>query len=356
MDSLPFISIIIPCRNEEKFIGQCLSSIIANDYPKDQLEVLIVDGISEDETRDIIKEYAQQYPFIKVLDNSKKFIPTAMNIGIQHAIGNLIFKMDAHSTYEKSYISNCVRVLREFNADNVGGALITMPGANTLIAKSISLSVSHLFGAGNSYLRIGSKAPRWVDTTGFGCYKREVFNRIGLYNENLIRSSDMDFNVRLRSAGGKILLVPEIVAYYRARPTLRAFWKHNFEDGLWAVYPLKFGSRTFYWRHLVPLVFVLSLLSSAALSTFSSIFLWLFLSILSTYALANIGSSVHISIKEKSSKYLLTVPVAFVARHIPYGLGSLYGLLKVLTAKQFWMQRFGHGKKDHATSEGPKGV
>ena len=342
MNNPLLVSIVIPCRNEEKFIAKCLDSIIANDYPKDRLEILIVDGMSEDETRDIVEGYTQQYRFIKLLDNPKKITPVAFNIGVQHAKGEIIMIMSAHSTYEENYISKCVKFLGEYNADNVGGILITVPGDDTLIAKSIVLSLSNPFGVGNSHFRIGGvKEPKWSDTAAFGCYKREVFERIGLYNENLARSSDMDFNVRLKNAGGKILLVPDIVAYYHARPNFKAFCKHNLSNGFWATYPLKFVNMSFSLRHYIPFIFVSSLIGSAVLSVFSPIFLWLFLFIFGSYALANAYFSVKIAAKEKDFRYLFAMPLIFATLHISYSLGSLWGLLKVIMSVQFWKNRFG---------------
>ncbi len=147
MNDLPLVSVIIPCRNEEKYICQCLDSIIANDYPKDKIEVLIVDGMSEDGTRKVLKHYAQRYPFMRVLDNSKKITPVALNIGIKNAEGEIIVRMDAHNTYEEKYISKCVESLHKYDADNVGGIWIIVPRGNGLIGKAIALALSNPFGA-----------------------------------------------------------------------------------------------------------------------------------------------------------------------------------------------------------------
>src|SRR4030067_2393082 len=140
------VSVIIPCRNEEKFIDRCLDSIIANDYPKEDLEVLVVDGMSEDRTEEIVKKYTERFSFIKLLSNLKKIIPSALNIGIQNANGSIIIRMDAHNVYSKDYISKCVNYLIEYNVDNVGGIWVTLPGKNTIVAESIALALSHPFG------------------------------------------------------------------------------------------------------------------------------------------------------------------------------------------------------------------
>ena len=171
------VTIIIPCRNEERYIGKCLESIINNDYPKDDLEVLVIDGVSDDRTRDIISKYTQQYSFISLFDNLKKIVPTALNIGIQNAKGDVVIRMDAHTTYEKDYVSKCVEYLQKRGVDNAGGVCVTLPGDDTVMAKSIALALSHPFGVGNSYFRIGLKEPKYVDTVPFGSYKKEVFEK-----------------------------------------------------------------------------------------------------------------------------------------------------------------------------------
>lgn len=314
-DDSQLVSIIIPCRNEEKFIGRCLDSIIKQDYPKDKLEVLVIDGMSEDRTREIIEKLKTQNLKLKIrlLDNPRRITPCALNIGIKNAKGDLIIRMDAHATYGKDYISKCVKYLNEYNADNAGGIIKTLPGKNTLIAKAIALCLSHPFGTGGSYFRVGSKEPKWVDTVFGGCYKREVFERIGLFNENLKRSQDMEFNLRLKKAGGKILLVPDIISYYYPKSNLKDFWKHNFEDGVWAIYPLKFVKMPFKLRHYIPLIFVLTLPLS----------IW-------PYFLLSLFFSFQIAHQEKNLKLFFLMPIAFFCRHLSYGIGSLVGLLKLL--------------------------
>ena len=255
-----YVSIIIPCRNEEKFIGKCLDSIIAQDFSKDNLKVLIVDGMSDDRTGDIVSEYSRKYPFIRLIDNPKKFVPSALNIGIENAGGKIIIRMDAHNVYENDYVSKCVRYLNEYGVDNVGGLCRTIPGGGSLIADCIAISLSHPFGVGNSYFRIGLKEPKYVDTVPFGCYKREVFEKAGLFNENLIRNQDIEFNLRLKHAGGRIILVPDIVSFYHARSTLKDLFKQNFWNGFWVIYSSKFANMPFSIRHLIPFIFVSSLL------------------------------------------------------------------------------------------------
>ena len=308
-----FVSVIVPCLNEEKHIAECLDSIVANDYPKDKLEILVVDGGSTDKTRGIVKSYGEQFSVIKLLDNPRVITPVAMNVGIRNAKGGIIIKMDAHSLYDKEYISKCVQHLEESGADNVGGVLQSVPAKDTLMAKAIAISLSHIFGAGGSYFRTGAAEPREVDTVAFGCYRKEVFKKIGLFNEKMEKIEDLELNYRLRRAGGKIMLFPDIRAsYYPSSETLGSFFKHNFTDGIWATYPIKYGFHVSL-RHLVPLIFVLTLPVS----------IWLYIPV-------SLLVSLQIALVQKDLRLAFVMPLAFAARHVGYGIGSFVGLLKLL--------------------------
>lgn len=330
MEKIPRVSVVVPCRNEEKFISKCLDSVLANDYPKDNLEILVIDGMSQDKTREIIKKYARQYPFIKLLDNPKYITPCALNIGIGQSKGEIIVRMDSHATYEKDYIRKCIDYLGKYKADNVGGIIKTVSSGNTLMAKSIAICMGSGFGAGNSYFRVGAEKPIEADTVFGGCYRKEIFDKIGLFNESLKRSQDMEFNMRLKGAGGKIILAPDIVAYYYPSSKLKDFFLHNFNDGIWATYPLKFVKMPFRPRHYVPLVFVSALIISFLLGLFFRPFSYIFSGIIFLYVLAVLYSAIKVFLKEKKAAYLLSLPVVFAARHIGYGLGSIAGIIKIL--------------------------
>ncbi len=328
-----FVSIIIPCRNEERFIAKCLDSILKQDYPKENLEVLVVDGMSEDKTKEIIKEYASKNSFIKILENPERFTPFGLNIGIKKAKGEYIVRMDSHAEYLPDYVSKCLKFSQESKADNVGGAIRTLPAKNTIAALAIAKVLSHPFGAAGSHFRTGSSKIRQVDTVFGGCYKKAVFEKIGYFNEKLIRSQDIEFNKRLKKAGGKILLVPEISAIYYPQANLSDFSKHNFNDGVWTIYPLKFGVRIFSFRHLIPLFFVLGFLGSLILGFF---FFWaklVFILIFGTYLLLNLFFSFSIAFKE-GFNYLIYLPFAFFSRHFGYGLGSIFGLIKIIWSRE----------------------
>ena len=328
---LPLVSIILPCRNEEKFIARCLDSIVANDFPKESLEILVVDGMSQDGTREILAGYTRRYQFIRLLDNPRKITPVALNIAIANAKGEIIMRMDAHATYDDKYISKCVKMLDQHNADNVGGIWRIIPRTNTLIGQAIVKSLSHKFGIGNAYYRIANEEkPRQVDTVPFFCLRKQVFQQLGLFNEDLLRGQDMEFNLRLKKAGGRTFLVPDIVSYYYARSDMKSFLKHNWCNGVWAILPFAYSNvMPVSWRHLVPLVFVSVLTGSSLVA-----FVWPFsllglLATASIYTAANLAASAHIAWRDRDIRYILVMPTVFASLHLCYGLGSLWGLVKL---------------------------
>ncbi|MGQ9648472.1 MAG: glycosyltransferase family 2 protein, partial [Thermodesulfobacteriota bacterium] len=310
-----------------------------------------VDGMSEDGTREVITGYAQQHPWIKLIENPQRITPVALNIGIQNARGEIIIWMSAHNHYEKDYVSRSVESLQKYGADNVGGVMKTLPREETFTGQAIVASLSHRFGVGNSYFRVMPKEPKWVDTVFGGCYRREVFDRVGLFNEDLVRGQDMEFNLRLKKAGGRTLLVPDIVSYYYARSDMKSFWKHNFANGVWAILPFLYSPiMPVSWRHLVPLIFVTALVGSGLLGFVWIPFIYLFLVILGSYGLANLGASLQIASEKRNLRYVFTMPFVFASLHFGYGLGSLWGVFRVLSSRLFWRRLFRLGVKNGGAS------
>ncbi len=339
-DLSPFVSIILPCRNEEKFIAGCLDSIISSDYPGERLEVLVVDGMSEDGSREILARYTERCNFIRMLENKKKITPCAFNLGIKNAKGDIIIIMGVHAVYSEDYISKCVKYLRDYNADNVGGVMITVPRENTLKGKAIAQALSHRFGVGNSTFRTGAREPVFVDTVFGGCYKKEVFEQIGLFNERLARSQDIEFNMRLSKSGGRILLMPDIVCIYYAHSDFMPLLRHNWNNGVWAMLPLADSPiMPVSWRHFVPLAFISTLICSALFSLFLPVFVNLLLFVASCYLLAVIYFSYKIGSDRKDMRLLFIEPMVFASLHISYGLGSLWGAMRLLILKRFWRYR-----------------
>lgn len=327
------VSIIIPCRNEEKFISTCIESIMSNTYPRNKMEILIIDGMSDDKTREIIDEYANLYPFIRLLVNPQKSIPAGLNLGIKNAKGQIVVRMDAHSTYDKKYISNCVEYLLRYQADMVGGVWITVPGSDSLIARSIALVLTHRFGVGNADYRVGSTEMKYVDTVPFGCYKKDVFDRIGLYDEEMLRNEDDELNNRLIKKGGRILLVPNIISYYHSRDSLNKLWRMGYQYGYFKPLVLIKSWKVFAFRQFVPPVFVVGLLLSGALSLINNFFLVPFLVIIGSYVLATSAFSFGLAAKRGAAFYL-SIPLCFATLHFSYGIGYLMGILKFIVFKR----------------------
>ncbi len=328
-----FISIIIPCRNEERFIGKCLESILAQDYPREQLEIIIADGMSTDKTREILSNYADKYNFIQCFDNPKKLAAAALNLMIPKAKGEIIIRMDAHNIYFKDYVSKSMRYLYECKADNVGGIWVTLPGAETITAKAIALALSSNFGIGNALFRTGTKKPVYTDTVPFGCYKREIFDKIGFFDEEAWRNEDDEFNLRLIKNGGKILLAPDIVSYYYARETFGKLWNMYYQYGYFKPQSVMKLKGIFTLRQLVPAMLTASLMILFLAGFFNKYFFLLFFVEAVIYFFINFVVSFFIAIKNKST-LLPFLMIAFMAVHFSYGIGYLKGISDFIVLKK----------------------
>lgn len=337
MDDTPQVSIVIPCLRERVHIRAALESIIAQDYPIDRMEVLIVDGMSEDGTRDIVREMSLQHPCIRLLDNPKRITPAALNVGIQNARGEVIVRMDAHSTYEADYVTRSVQALRESDADVVGGVWNIVPEKDSLWGRAIALALSNRFGVGNARYRTGHEMqPSEVDAVPFGSFPSHLFQRIGLFDESVPRSEDADLYRRVNAAGGKIILYPDIVVNYQARSNFMAFFRHTLQNGFLVTYYLKGGKVTFFGRHLAPLAFVSAVAVLAVLSLLQPIFLWPLAAALGTYFLAGVLASLGVAVARRDVRHLFTLPVVFTVLHWGYGLASAWGLVRAITSPGLW--------------------
>lgn len=326
------ISVICPIYNEEKYIARCIESVMQQDYPKDDLEVLFVDGMSKDRTREIIASYLPQCPYLRVLDNPQQIVPPAMNIGIREAKGDIIIRLDAHAFFPENYFSELVKNLVELGADNVGGVCRTLPVNDTVVCKSIANVLSSSFGMGNSHFRVGAKDVMEVDTVPFGCFHRDLFERIGYFDEELIRNQDDEFNGRIIKNGGKIFLLPQLVIDYFARDTIGKVYKMFYQYGLFK--PLvnkKLGSPATI-RQFFPLVFVLGLIVGPFFGFISPWFLVAYAGVI----LAYFGIATMFSLRDtKNLKQILIQDWTYFVVHFAYGWGYINGLWKLLTHKSF---------------------
>lgn len=324
---LPKISAIIPSRNERNYIVKCLESVLQSDYPKDLIEVLVIDGISSDGTVELIDSYAHMYPFIRRIDNPKKILASAWNIGVLSADGDIVFAMNAHATIEADYFMGGVQFLLNNNCDAVGPAVITHPQHDSEFGRAISIAMCNKFGVGNSKFRIGVDTPTLVDTIHMGAYKREVFEKIGMFNEKLLRSQDIDFHKRMTKGGLRIYLNPSIKIHYYTRSKANGFVKYAFLNGYWVTKPLAVGVAIASIRHLVPAFFVLSLMIFGLGSISFDLLKFPFYMVCISYIIIALAVSIIESIKNKNILMFVYLPIVFVTYHILYGIGSIWGFL-----------------------------
>lgn len=324
------LSIVLPCRNEEDHIEKCVLSLI-NDNVDKSFEVLVVDGMSEDNTRKIVRKLIEEYPdILRLVDNPKKITPCAMNEGVKNAKGKYIIIGGVHSEYQSSYTDILIKSIKEYDADICGGSFNVIPRNDSVKAKTLALANSHKFAIGNTYYRIGSKEIREAHSVAFPCYRKETFEKYGLFNESLVRGQDREFATRVAQSGGKVLLNPNAVINYKLRSTFREYFKWMYRGGFWVFYGSKFTKKPIpEWRNYVPLLFVLYLFSLFILPFFvASTFSYLLFLPLSLYVFL----SIYYTLTMYNKLFGLTSRVIFLfhfpAVHITYGLGALLGFLR----------------------------
>jgi len=320
------VSIVLPCRNEEKYVETCIESLINNQSEDLQLEILVVDGMSTDKTIDKLQPYLEKYPFIKLLHNPEKTAPFAMNLGIGCAKGDFVVRVDAHTLYPVNYVSTLITKLIELDADNVGALIKTDVLTKTNKTLAIKEVLSNRFGVGNAFFRIGVDRITEVDTVPFGCYRKEVFLKYGLYDTRLTRNQDIELNKRIIRGGRKIYLLPDLECTYYARETFSAIAKNNYSNGLWNILTVKYTSKisSLSIRHFVPLCFILSLIVPPLLSIFYFPLIWFSVVSLLFYICFIKIICIPVACRKKLSFFYLLW--SFTTLHFSYGAGSLVGI------------------------------
>ena len=332
------VSVICPIYNEEKYIAQCIESVLVQDYPQADLEILFVDGMSNDRTREIIAQYAQQYDYIRLIDNPEKIVPYAMNRGIEASKGDIIIRLDAHAIYPHNYFSELVKGLHQHQADNVGAQCYTLPADNSAKAKAIAAALSSPLGVGNSMFRIGVKEDVEADTVPFGCFRRAIFDKVGMYDLDLVRNQDDELNARIIQHGGKIVLLAGITINYYARDTFSKLYRMYYQYGLYK--PLvnkKLGSPATI-RQLIPPLFVIGLVLGLLLSLCLP-YLWIaYTLVIGLYLLAGLIQGAQQAWKHRKAILLLLMPWAILTLHVSYGIGYWVGLGKIILRRPFRAQ------------------
>ena len=324
----PEISIIIPCRNEEKHIGKVIEDLINNNSDQ-PIEILVIDGMSTDGTRKIVQDYAEKYPDkVKLIDNPDKYVPHALNRGIKAARGNILIRMDAHAIYPPDYIKKLINYLEKTDAWNVGPSVEPTPAGNSPIQKAIAVAQKSLFGVGNSLWRRGVKKPTYADTTPFFCIRKEIFDKVGFFNERLIRNQDAEFNARIIKAGGRNLVVPDVRIKVISRNSWSKLAKQYFQYGYYRALSTKILKKAFSFRQFVPPLFFSVALFSLILSMWIKKAIYFTLILVLTYSLGSISFSIYESFKHRYFPLVFTLPPTYFIIHSAFAAGFVTGYIK----------------------------
>lgn len=321
---LPFVSVIVPMRDERRYIDRCLGSLAAQDYPRDRFEVIVIDGASTDGSRELVESMREDVPNLRMLDNRGKHTARGLNIGLAFARGEVVTRVDAHAAVAPDYLRQSVAALRRTGADVVGGPIETLGEGR--VGETVALAVSSPFGVGNAVFRY-SQREQWTDTVAFPAYRRDVFDRIGPFGE-IEGGEDDEFHYRLRDAGGRILLTPAIHSTYYARSSYWELVRQYFGYGQAKVVVLSRHPRRTRLRQLVPSAFVLALLILAGTAAlFGGLLALPLAALVGGYVAASMAASFFVA-RRSGWRHLVRLPLAYVCMHLAYGVGFLVGLVR----------------------------
>lgn len=332
MSTIATVAIIIPCRNEEGYIGACLRSVLDFELPPDtRLEILVLDGGSTDRTKLIVAELAAIHPNIRLHDNPRRYQGCAVNLAVAASQADYFLWLGAHTHFPRDYVRLCLETSRRTDASVVGGFCITLPGGQNYGAELVQALTTHKFGVGDSSFRTGAQEGP-VDTVAYALFKREVFDRVGLLDERLVRAQDYEFNQRIRAAGLTIWFNPAIQCSYHNMAALGAFYRKQilleapYNAYMWYLAPYAFAP-----RHAVTGVFALGVLGGLALGPLTPWIAWPFAGIMGLYALLAVLSALQQAIRFRRPLHALVLPVCFFGFHFLHGLGVLGGLIRLAT-------------------------
>jgi len=334
------VSVIIPCYNEERFIGKALANL-AGQYPTEEYEIIVVDGMSEDDTRQVVLEFQRSHTdvSIKLLDNPARNIPHALNLGIAAARGEVIARMDAHAVPSPGYIKRCVEVLTHGEKCGrtaiVGMPCRVRPAEKTITARAIAIGVSHPFGIGDARYRLdgevkgsaGLETQQEVDTVAFACFRKSLWSELGGFDEQLLTNEDYDFNYRARAGGHRVVLDRLAHCDYFARATLPKLASQYLRYGTWKARMIRSRPRSVKWRHLVAPAFVASIVAFAAIGLWQSIAWRMLVLEIATYLVASVAFGYQAARKSRENfLVILMMPLVFLTIHFSWGTSFLRGL------------------------------
>lgn len=324
MDALPLVTLVMPIRNEGPFIHESLGAALAQEYPADRLEVIVADGLSSDGSRETVEALRVEHPNLLVVDNPGRIVSTGLNLAIAQARGDIIVRVDGHTVIAPDYVRRCVEELETTGADNVGGPMV---GIGTgAFAKAVVHATSCPFGVGGARFHYSTKREP-VDTVYLGAWRRETFDKIGGFDEELVRNQDDELNYRLRKHGGAVLLCPTIKSRYVVRSRPAALASQYFQYGFWKVRVMQKHPEQMRLYHFVPPGFTLVLGLLALLSPLWRMARRALAASLAVYAMAVLVTTWTLA-KRADRESIPHVPLTFPLMHFGYGAGFLWGLLR----------------------------
>jgi len=336
MQEIPLVSIIMPVRNEAAFIEQAVKSVLGSDYPAERMEVLVVDGLSDDRTRQIVEKLSESDARVKMLDNPRRIVPTAMNIGLKAAQGDVFIRVDGHAQIPPDFVTRSIQCLREHpDAWVVGGYIETV--ADDYVGRAIASAMRSPFGVGNARFRLGDYEG-WVDTLAFGAHHKWIVDKIGDFDEELLRNQDDEFNLRIILAGGKIWMSKSIHSTYFSRTSLGKLWRQYFQYGFWRIRTFQKHQRPAAFRQLMPLLFVLSILFLGIAGFLWTPFWFLLETEMILYVLGLFVGACIVG-SQSGWRFMPIAPLVFAILHFAYGLGSLWGLIRFSMLKGWGMKK-----------------
>lgn len=319
------VAIVIPCKNEENYIEKCIYSILQSNYPKDLISVYVCDGLSTDNTVAKVTAISKDHPQVHLLINHAQTTPQGLNLGLKTAKSDVKIILGAHSEVDSNFIQENVNILNQYPKVGCAGGVIKNVFENRT-AEIIGTAMSSQFGVGNAHFRTGTK-DGLVDTVAFGAYRKEVFEKIGYFDEELVRNQDDEFNFRLIKNGFNIYLSQKIISLYYVRASFKKLFKQYFQYGYWKVFVNKKHQTVTSIRQLIPMFFSLFLIQGIITSFLNPYLLFFNILILFTYFALALIFGLRAS---KNSKHLFSIVITFGILHLSYGIGYLKGILDFL--------------------------
>jgi len=307
-EKLPFVTIVMPIRNEAGYIERTIRSILDNDYPDDLLEILVADGMSDDGTAEIVDGLGQKDPRVRLFENKGRIVSTGLNMTLRAAKGDVFIRVDGHCAVTQDFIKKSVACLHAYPEAWVDGRS-----------------------------RLGNY-DGWVDTVPYGAHYMWVLEKVGYFDEELVRNQDDEFNMRIIQAGGKIRISSDICSTYYSRSSLKKLWRQYFQYGFWRTRTLQKHGKPAVFRQVIPVIFVITIILLALLGLISPLFWWALAALLVIYSLALISGAVDVG-RQAGWKCALAAPLIFKIIHFGYGLGTLWGFVRFVLLRGAGMKK-----------------